>query len=279
MRIALVTDAWAPQMNGVVRTLSALADGLTAAGHDVLTVTPDLFRTMPCPTDPTIRLALVSRRRLSQFLNAFAPDTIHIATEGPLGLAARAYCISRLRCFTTSFHTKFPEYLNARLGLPVSLGYAALRRFHARSSAVMVATETVRRELLRRAFQRVFRGLAGSTRISSGPMRRRPSFYRDPSFFKSAAYRPKRTCPISSISTCPDQNSLSAMGHYCRCCAAATRRFASPVGKMARRWSGTTPQRTYWCCRAKPRRLGWCCWRRLPAASRSQRFLYPVRST
>jgi glycosyltransferase involved in cell wall biosynthesis len=155
VRIALVTDAWAPQVNGVVRTLAALADGLTATGHDVLTVTPDLFRTMPCPTDPTIRLALVSRRRLSQFLNAFAPDTIHIATEGPLGLAARAYCVSRQRCFTTSFHTKFPEYLNARLGLPVSLGYCALRWFHARSSAVMVATETVRRELLRRAFPRV----------------------------------------------------------------------------------------------------------------------------
>ncbi len=155
MRIALVTDAWAPQVNGVVRTLSALAEGLTAAGYEVLAVTPNLFRTVPCPTDPTIRLALVSRRRVARLLDTFAPEAIHIATEGPLGLAARAYCVARQRCFTTSFHTKFPEYLNARLGLPVSLGYAALRWFHARSSAVMVATETVRRELLRRAFPRV----------------------------------------------------------------------------------------------------------------------------
>jgi glycosyltransferase involved in cell wall biosynthesis len=155
MRIALVTDAWAPQVNGVVRTLSQLFGGLTAAGHQVLAVTPDLFPTVPCPTDPTIRLAVATRRILARLLDSFTPDTIHIATEGPLGLAARAYCVQRRRGFTTSFHTKFPEYLNARLGLPVALGYAALRWFHARSNAVMVASETVRRELSRRAFARV----------------------------------------------------------------------------------------------------------------------------
>ena len=155
MRIVLVTDAWAPQVNGVVRTLSELAAGLTAAGHQVLAITPDLFRTVPCPTDPAIRLAIATRRRFSQLIDGFVPDTIHLATEGPLGLAARAYCVRRRRGFTTSFHTKFPEYLRARLGLPIALGYKALRWFHARSSAVMVATETVRRELLRRAFPRV----------------------------------------------------------------------------------------------------------------------------
>jgi glycosyltransferase involved in cell wall biosynthesis len=155
VRIALVTDAWAPQANGVVRTLSVLAAGLAATGHEVLAVTPDLFRTVPCPTDPTIRLALVTRRGLARRLDAFSPETIHIATEGPLGLAARAYCVRRRRGFTTSFHTKFPEYLHARLGLPVAVGYAALRWFHARSSAVMVATETVRTELRRRAFPRL----------------------------------------------------------------------------------------------------------------------------
>ncbi|MBV8119435.1 MAG: glycosyltransferase, partial [Alphaproteobacteria bacterium] len=111
MKIALVTDAWAPQVNGVVRTLSELAAGLSAAGHEILAVTPDLFPTVPCPTDPTIRLAIATRRRLSRLVDAFAPDTIHIATEGPLGLAARAYCVQQRRGFTTSFHTKFPEYL------------------------------------------------------------------------------------------------------------------------------------------------------------------------
>ena len=155
MKVALVTDAWAPQVNGVVRTLSVLADGLRAAGHSVQAVTPDLFGTIPCPTDPAIRLAVGVRRSLPRLLDAFAPDTIHIATEGPLGLAARAYCVARQSGFTTSFHTKFPEYLRARLGLPVSWGYAALRWFHARSSALMVATETVRSELVRRGFPRV----------------------------------------------------------------------------------------------------------------------------
>jgi glycosyltransferase involved in cell wall biosynthesis len=155
LRIALVTDAWAPQVNGVVRTLSTLAEGLTVAGHQVRTVTPDLFRTIPCPTDPTIRLAIGTRRPLARLLDGFAPDVIHIATEGPLGLTARAYCVARQRWFTTSFHTKFPEYLHARLGFPVAWGYSALRWFHARSSAVMVATETVRRELDRRGFPRI----------------------------------------------------------------------------------------------------------------------------
>ncbi len=155
MRIALVTDAWAPQVNGVVCTLSALADGLAAAGHQVLTVTPSLFRTVPCPTDPTIRLAIATPRTVAHYLDAFAPDTIHLATEGPLGLAARAYCLRSARAFTTSFHTKFPEYLQARLGLPVAWGYAALKWFHRPSSAVMVATESVRRELHRRAFPRI----------------------------------------------------------------------------------------------------------------------------
>jgi glycosyltransferase involved in cell wall biosynthesis len=155
VRIALVTDAWAPQVNGVVRTLSILAEGLGGVGHEVSTVTPDLFRTVPCPTDPTIRLAIGARRSVHRSLDTFAPDAIHIATEGPLGLAARAYCVTRRRCFTSSFHTKFPEYLHARLGLPVAWGYAALRWFHERSSAVMVATETVRRELIRRGFPRI----------------------------------------------------------------------------------------------------------------------------
>ena len=234
MRIALVTDAWAPQVNGVVRTLSTLADGLTAAGHQVLPVTPNLFRTLPCPTDPAIRLAMVGRRGVSRVLDAFGSDTIHIATEGPLGLAARAYCVDRRRSFTSSFHTKFPEYLNARLGLPVSLGYAALRWFHARSSAVMVATETVRRELLRRAFRAWFRGPAGSTRICSGPARRRQSSCRVRFFCMSAAYRRKRTCLTSSISTCLDQSSSSVMGRYWLDCGAAIRRFALPASKMAR---------------------------------------------
>jgi glycosyltransferase involved in cell wall biosynthesis len=155
VRIALVTDAWKPQVNGVARTLAALQGALAVAGHEAVPLTPDLFSTMPCPTQSEVRLALHSRPRLARRLDGLAPDAIHIATEGPLGLAARSFCIERNLRFTTAYHTKFPEYLKARFGIPLSWSYAALRRFHARSSAVMVATETVRRELAMRGFERV----------------------------------------------------------------------------------------------------------------------------
>lgn len=155
MKFALVSDAWRPQVNGVARTLAALQNGLAAAGHQAVPLTPDLFRTVPCPTDREVRLAIGAGPRLRRFLAALKPDAIHIATEGPLGHAARGYCIERDLHFTTAYHTKYPEYLRARFGLPMAWTYVALRRFHRRSSAIMVATETVRRELIQHGFQRV----------------------------------------------------------------------------------------------------------------------------
>ena len=142
-------------MNGVVRTLSAICDGLRAAGHEPAILSPDLFRTVPCPGYSSIRLAVRARAQLSRMLPTFRPDAIHIATEGPLGLAARAHCLRHGARFTTAFHTRFPEYMKARLGVPLCWGYAALRRFHAPSSAVMVATESTRRELAARGFARI----------------------------------------------------------------------------------------------------------------------------
>ena len=155
MRIAIVSDAWHPQVNGVVRTLSAVTQGLTAAGHEVAVIDPDGFRTLPCPGDRSVRLAVAARPSLSRRLEALRPEAIHIATEGPLGLAARSYCLRRGWCFTTAYHTRFPEYLHARYRLPKSVVYGVLRRFHAPSSAVMVATATVRRELAERGFARL----------------------------------------------------------------------------------------------------------------------------
>ena len=152
MRLALVSDAWRPQVNGVARTLAALHDGLTAAGHNVFPLTPDLFRTIPCPTDREVRLAIVARPRLTRLLEGLVPDAIHIATEGPLGTAARKYCVKRNLHFTTAYHTRYPEYLKARFGVPMPWTYAILRRFHRRSSAIMVATETVRLELAANGF-------------------------------------------------------------------------------------------------------------------------------
>jgi glycosyltransferase involved in cell wall biosynthesis len=154
-RVAIVTDAWHPQVNGVVRTLSAVCDGLAQAGHETAVFGPDRYRTIPCPGYSTIRLAIGAGRALGRDLAAFAPHAVHIATEGPLGLAARAFCMKHDWPFTTAYHTRFPEYLKARCGLPLAWGYAGLRRFHAPSRGVMVATETMRRELAARGFQRL----------------------------------------------------------------------------------------------------------------------------
>jgi glycosyltransferase involved in cell wall biosynthesis len=147
MRIAIVTDAWHPQVNGVVRTLTAVRDGLIDAGHDVAVFGPDRYRTIPCPGYASIRLAVGAGRTLGRQLAEFEPQAVHIATEGPLGIAARAFCLAQGWPFTTAYHTRFPEYVRARCGVPLSWTYAVLRRFHAPSRGIMVATATVRREL------------------------------------------------------------------------------------------------------------------------------------
>lgn len=152
LRILIVTDAWSPQVNGVVRTLETLGDELRKMGHAVLYVTPKDFTTFPMPTYPEIRLSLYPGPRIRKLIADFQPDAIHIATEGTLGLAARNYCVKNKRPFTTSLHTKFPEYVHARIRVPVRWTYALMRWFHARSSAVMVATRTLEQELAGRGF-------------------------------------------------------------------------------------------------------------------------------
>ena len=161
MKIALVSDAWSPQVNGVVRTLQEVATHLEAAGHELVTVTPDLFRSFPCPTYPEIRLALGAGRGVARILDATRPDAIHIATEGPLGCAARRYCVKRGLDFTTAYHTRFPEYVKARLGVPLPLSYWMLRRFHGASAGVMVSTETIRQELSKWGFSKLRRWSRG----------------------------------------------------------------------------------------------------------------------
>lgn len=153
MKLALITDAWRPQINGVVTTLSTVAERLTAAGHDIELITPDQFRNWPCPTYPEIRLALGCGRSLQRRLDDFRPDAIHIATEGPLGLAARAYCQRRGFPFTTSFHTLFAEYVNVRTGLPLAWGYRFLAWFHNAGARVMTATPSLVEELQQRGLR------------------------------------------------------------------------------------------------------------------------------
>jgi glycosyltransferase involved in cell wall biosynthesis len=152
MRIMVVTDAWQPQVNGVVRTLETLGKELQRLGHEVAYITPDAFSTVPMPTYPEIKLAVFAKRTVARLIAEFGPDSIHIATEGPIGLAARRYCQRSKIPFTTSFHTRFPDYVNARFGVPVAWTYRALRWFHAPASAVMVATRSLERELKDRGF-------------------------------------------------------------------------------------------------------------------------------
>jgi glycosyltransferase involved in cell wall biosynthesis len=153
MKIALVTDAWMPQVNGVVTTLVELARQLRAMGHQVEVIEPGQFRTRPCPGYAGIDLAIAPARPLADQLDAFVPDAIHIATEGPLGWAARRHCVRRGLAFTTAFHTKFPEIVNAAVKVPLLWGYALLRHFHAPSSGVMVPTSSVLEMLQGRGFR------------------------------------------------------------------------------------------------------------------------------
>lgn len=155
MPILIATDAWHPQVNGVVRTLTSLANSASGLGEEIAFLTPEGFPSVPVPTYPGLRIALPSRREIARRIEAIAPDAIHIATEGPIGWAVRAYCRRRKLAFTTSYTTRFPEYVSVRTGIPESLGYAVMRQFHAASSMVMVATDSLRRELAGRGFRRL----------------------------------------------------------------------------------------------------------------------------
>ncbi|MCA8928637.1 MAG: glycosyltransferase family 1 protein [Alphaproteobacteria bacterium] len=152
MRLLIVTDAWFPQVNGVVRTLSTMVERLRAAGDAVETLTPADFRSLPCPTYPEIRLAVCTPGAVARRIEAFRPTALHIATEGPLGVWARRHALKRGWPFSTSFHTRFPEYIHARTRFPIRWSYAALRRFHGAAAAVMVPTAAVQHDLERRGF-------------------------------------------------------------------------------------------------------------------------------
>lgn len=155
MRIAIATDAWAPQTNGVVTTLKTTKRILEQLGHEVLVLTPAPFKTVPMPTYPDIQLALFPYRRLSATLDEFVPEAVHIATEGPIGKAVRRYCLRRKLKFTTSYHTRFPEYLRLRFPIPLRLSYLYFKRFHAPAERTLVPTPSIQRCLNKYRFKNV----------------------------------------------------------------------------------------------------------------------------
>jgi glycosyltransferase involved in cell wall biosynthesis len=147
MRIVIVTDAWSPQVNGVGRTLQTIQAELEGRGHAVKVISPDLYGSIPCPTYPEIRLAFVRSAVIGQAIAAFQPDAVHLATEGPLCLAARRWCLRSAVPFTTAYHTHFPDYVARRTGLPASWFWSYIRWFHGPAQAVLVSTRSVRQQL------------------------------------------------------------------------------------------------------------------------------------
>ncbi len=155
MRIVLATDAWEPQVNGVVRTLARIRQELTEMDDEVEVISPDQFPNFPLPTYPEIKLAMGAFEKVQQRFREFEPEAIHIATEGPIGLAARRICLEWKLPFTTSYHTRFPEYVSARLPLPLAAGYAYMKWFHRPSGRLMVATRTMADELEKQGFRNI----------------------------------------------------------------------------------------------------------------------------
>ncbi|ACK49921.1 glycosyl transferase group 1 [Methylocella silvestris BL2] len=155
MRILIATDAWKPQVNGVVRSLESVAKALREFGAEIEFLTPQGFASVPLPTYGEIKLAFASAGSIRKRLDGAPIDHIHIATEGPVGFAARRYCLRNKRAFTTSYHTRFPEYIRARTWLPESITYSVLRRFHNAGSGVMVSTASIANDLEKRGFERL----------------------------------------------------------------------------------------------------------------------------
>ncbi|MCP9627119.1 glycosyltransferase family 1 protein [Rhodopseudomonas palustris] len=155
MRVLIATDAWHPQVNGVVRTLTMMAEAAKGLGVEVVFLTPETFPTVRLPSYPDLRIAIPNPLKVARMISAAQADCIHIATEGPIGLAARRYCRKRGLRFTSSFHTRFPEYVSARAPIPESWVWALLRRFHGASHAVMAATPALAEELRARGFHNV----------------------------------------------------------------------------------------------------------------------------
>lgn len=148
MRIAIVTDAWEPQVNGVVRTLQSVRKVLEAQGHEVLVVSPDKFYSLPCPTYPEIRLAVTRVATVGALLAEFQADAIHLATEGPLCVAARRWCLRRRIPFTTAYHTQFPDYVSARSGIPAEWVWRYIRWFHWPAQSILASTPSIRQTLI-----------------------------------------------------------------------------------------------------------------------------------
>ena len=268
MKIALVTDAWEPQVNGVVRTLKNTARELKAMGHTVEFITPLQFRTIPCPTYPDIRLSLFPRRHVTRRLADFDPDAIHLSTEGPLGLAARHYAMATDTPFTTAYHTRFPEYIRARVCMPLSWSYAFLRWFHGPSRAVMAPTLVVKRDLEAWGFRNVVLWSRGVDLDIFRPMKVDRLKTEPPIFLYVGRVAVEKNIDAFLGWTCPARNGSRARGPRSPASAHAIRASISWACSGRRTWPRSTPRRTSSCSPARLTRSAWCCWKPWPADCR-----------
>ncbi len=256
MRILLVTDAWAPQINGVVVTLANTVRWLERWGHDVRVLSPIGFRTMPMPTYPEIPLALFPGSKVAATIREYDPDAIHVATEGPLGAAARAWCLKNRRAFTTAYHTCFPEYVKPRFGVPLGITYAWLRRFHAPSSAILVATPAIRELLEARGFGNIVDWSRGVDTDLFKPDAGRFSDLRRPVFLFVGRVAVEKNLPA-----------FLGLVRY------------SPAPRRARSLRRITSAPTCSCFPAAPIRSAWCWWRRWRVERRWRHSRCEARST
>ena len=148
MKILIVTDAWYPQVNGVCRTLKNLGDELKKIGHQVEYIEPNQFFTVPMPKYNEIKLSLNVWPRVGKLISKADADIIHIATEGPIGIFAKRYCVKNKLKFTTSYHTQFDKYLKLYYPyLPIKLAQKFLKGFHSKAEKILVTTQSMKDEL------------------------------------------------------------------------------------------------------------------------------------
>ena len=271
MRILVATDAWHPQVNGVVRTLIMMAEAAKAFGVEVSFLTPQSFKTFAMPSYRDLRVALPYPAKIARLIAEARPDSIHIATEGPIGLLVRRHCRQQGLPFTTSFHTRFPEYISARLPIPESWIWAALRAFHGPSQAVMAATPALAGELRARGFSNVVLWPRG---VDASHFHPRPVDLGlpRPVFLCVGRVAVEKNLEAFLDLDLPGTKMIVGDGPAR---AALAQKYPQAVFLGARQgeaWRRPMLPPTSSCFRARPTPLAWCFWRRSQAAWRLRRF-------
>ena len=257
MRLLLISDAWYPQLNGVVRALSKTCELLEARGHETVVLGPDRFKSVPAPSYPEIRLALCTPWRVGRIIDETEPDAVHIATEGPLGLTAR-WCLKRRRIpFTTSFHTLFPQYLELRWGIPSRWTFAGLRRFHGGAARTMYNTPSLRKMLESHGFTNLVQWVRGVDTDLFRPIEPAPLDLPRPVQIYVGESPWRRASKISSRRTRLAARFWWAMARNGRSFKKNfLMRFLS-ASNTAMNWLPTTAPRTFLCSPPAPTRWVW----------------------